>query len=80
MAVMSLRWLAAVLAWLPAVSANLGREQPDPWAPVQTPAPKPEAEINLAQAVLTARHAVRGVLQKRDTNTCGYVNGNPCQS
>lgn len=83
MAVASLRWLAAAAAasrWLPAVSAQLEREQPKPWAgAVQTPAPKFEAEIELAP-VLTARPAIRNVLQKRQTNTCGYVDGDPGQS
>ncbi|GAB1319761.1 hypothetical protein MFIFM68171_09971 [Madurella fahalii] len=75
MASLSLRWLVAAAAWLPAVLAQLEREHPKPWAgAIQTPAPKHEADINLAP-ILTGRPAARNVLQKRDTNTCGYVNG-----
>ena len=76
---MTLRWLVAVSAWLPAVSAGLEREHPNPWAPIETPGSKPEAEINLGPAVVTARPVVRAVLQKRDANTCGYLNGDTSQ-
>ncbi|KAK4233911.1 hypothetical protein C8A03DRAFT_19098 [Achaetomium macrosporum] len=76
MAVMSLRRLVAVSAWLTAVSAGLEREQPHAPGPVQTPAPNlKDANVHLAPRVLTARPAPRGLLQKRDTNTCGYVDG-----
>ncbi|KXX81429.1 hypothetical protein MMYC01_202637 [Madurella mycetomatis] len=78
MAVLSLCSLvaaAAAASWFPAVSAQLEREHPNAWGgAIQTPAPKPEADIILAPA-LTARPVARNVLQKRDTNTCGYVNG-----
>ncbi|AEO64764.1 uncharacterized protein THITE_127746 [Thermothielavioides terrestris NRRL 8126] len=79
MAVMSLRSLVAVSALLPAVSAGLGREQPIPPGAVQTPAPnlKDAGAFQLLPRVLTAAPAPRGILQKRDTNTCGYVDGNP---
>jgi hypothetical protein len=81
MAVVTLRWLVAVSAWLPAVSAGLEREHPNLWAPIESPGPKPEAEFNLGQAVpvVTARPAVRAVLQKRNANTCGYINGDTSQ-
>ncbi|KAK4133865.1 hypothetical protein BT67DRAFT_449958 [Trichocladium antarcticum] len=75
MAVMTLRRLAAVAVWLPAVSAGLEREKPNPWAPIETPGPKPEAEINLAPAAVTARPAMRALIQKRNENTCGYMAG-----
>ncbi|KAK4151588.1 hypothetical protein C8A00DRAFT_35735 [Chaetomidium leptoderma] len=77
MAVTSLRWLVAASAWLPAVSAGLGREQPRPGGPIQTQAPSlKDAELQLVPRVLTARPAPRAELRKRDTRTCGYVNGN----
>jgi hypothetical protein len=81
MAVMSLRSLVAVSALLPAVSAGLGREQPIPPGAVQTPAPnlKDAGAFQLLPRVLTAAPAPRGILQKRDTNTCGYVDGNPSE-
>ncbi|KAG7286823.1 hypothetical protein NEMBOFW57_009140 [Staphylotrichum longicolle] len=77
MAVISLCWLVAASAWLPAVSASLGREQPAPGGPIQTPAPnlKEPARALAVRAVTQPPHA-RALLQKRDTNTCGYVNGN----
>ena len=79
MAVLSLRWLVAVSAWLPAVAADLGREHPGPGAPIQTPPPSlKEGGVQLVPRVVTARPAPRA-LQKRDTNTCGYVDGNPRQ-
>lgn len=80
MAVMSLCWLVAASAWLPAVSASLGREQPAPGGPIQTPAPnlKEPARALAVRAVTQPPHA-RALLQKRDTNTCGYVNGNSSQ-
>ncbi|KAK3305114.1 uncharacterized protein B0T15DRAFT_188770 [Chaetomium strumarium] len=77
MAVMSLRRLVAVSAWLSAVSAGLQREQPHAPGPVQTPVPDlKDANLLLAPRVLTARPAPRALLQKRDTNTCGYLDGN----
>jgi hypothetical protein len=79
MVVMSLRWLVAVSAWLPAVSANLGREQPVPGGPIQTPAPDLKEPAALAVRALTQPPHARGLLQKRDTNTCGYVDGNSSQ-
>ncbi|KAK4038389.1 hypothetical protein C8A01DRAFT_37633, partial [Parachaetomium inaequale] len=77
MAVMSLRWLVAAAASLPAVSAGLGREQLSPGGPVQTPAPQlKDAALHMQfSPVVTARPAARGLLQKRATNTCGYLNG-----
>ena len=78
---MSLRRLLAVSAWLPAVSAaGLGAEQPIPGGPVQTAAPnlKDAASQATPRAVTQHPHA-RGLLQKRDTNTCGYVDGNSSQ-
>jgi hypothetical protein len=77
MAVMSLQWLAAAAVWLPAVSAGMGREHAAAGGPIQTPAPKlKDAGVHLTPRVLTARPAARGLLEKRDTNTCGYVDGN----
>ena len=81
MALMSLRWLVAVSAWLPAVSAGLEREHPNLWAPIETPGPKPEAEIGLGTSpAVTARPAVRAPILdvKRNDNTCGYLNGVKC--
>jgi hypothetical protein len=77
MVVMSLRWLAATAVWLPAVSAGMGGEHVAPSAPIQTPAPKlKDAGVHLTPRVVTARPAARNLLEKRDTNTCGYVDGN----
>ncbi|KAH6617606.1 hypothetical protein F5144DRAFT_396976 [Chaetomium tenue] len=77
MAVMSLRWLAAAAVCVPAVSAGMGREHVAAGGPIQTPAPKlKDAGVHLTPRVLTARPAARALLQKRDTNTCGYVDGN----
>ncbi|KAK4113046.1 hypothetical protein N656DRAFT_797588 [Canariomyces notabilis] len=82
MAVMSLCRLnlMAVAAWLPAVSAQLGREHPKPWtAAMQTPAPEIfKADIGFVSApALTARPHPRDVFQKRQSGdkTCGYVDG-----
>lgn len=80
MAVMTLRWLAAAAVCVPAVSAGMGLEQIAPGGPVQTPAPKlKDAGVHLTPRVVTARPAARALLQKRDTNTCGYVDGNSRQ-
>jgi hypothetical protein len=80
MVVMSLRWLAATAVWLPAVSAGMGGEHVAPSAPIQTPAPKlKDAGVHLTPRVVTARPAARNLLEKRDTNTCGYVDGNSRQ-
>ncbi|KAL2134481.1 hypothetical protein VTI74DRAFT_11664 [Chaetomium olivicolor] len=77
MAVISLRWLVAGSACLPAVAAVAGleREQAHPWDAMQTPGPKldlKEAEVQVAPRAVTAHPAARGVLAKRATNTCGY--------
>lgn len=82
MAVVTLRRLLAASAWLPAVSAGLQREQPYPWAPVQTPAPRPEAENLVAAAAVTALPVMRGMPWKRQSgpaNTCGFVDGDAGQ-
>jgi hypothetical protein len=82
MAVMSLRWLVAAAASLPAVSAGgMGREQLVPGVPVQTPAPQLKDAVLHMQfsPAITARPAARGLLQKRETNTCGYLNGDESQ-
>ncbi len=82
MVAMSLRRLAAVSACLTAVSsaAGLGAEQPIPGGPVQTPAPDlKEAAAHVAPRAITQHPHARGLLQKRDTNTCGYVDGNSSQ-
>lgn len=85
MAVMSLHWLVAASALLPAVSAGMGsgmgREQPNPPSPVQTARPRLEdAAVGLIpRVVVTARPAPRGLLQKRASNTCGYVDGDSSQ-
>ncbi|KAK4098365.1 hypothetical protein N658DRAFT_221162 [Parathielavia hyrcaniae] len=80
MAVLSLRWLVAVSAWLPAVAADLGRGQPIPRGPLQTmPADLREPQLNALPPVVTAR-AVPMALQKRAVRTCGYVDGDESQS
>ncbi|KAJ4287511.1 hypothetical protein N0V88_007611 [Collariella sp. IMI 366227] len=66
MAVLSLQWLVAVSAWLPAVAAGVGpeREQPNPWGAVQTPGPNlnmKEADVHIVPRVMTAGPAARGV-------------------
>jgi hypothetical protein len=79
MVAMTLRRLVAASALLPAVSAGgLGAEQPIPGGPVQTPAPdlKEAAAVHAVPRAITERPHARGLLEKRDTNTCGYVNGN----
>jgi hypothetical protein len=78
MAVLNLRWLVAVSAWLPAAVADLGREHPIPGGPVQTPAPNLKEAFHLTPRAVTA-HPVPRALQKRDTRTCGYVDGNSRQ-
>jgi hypothetical protein len=77
MAEMSLHWLVAASALLPAVSAGM---HPNPRGPVQTPAPDlRDATIGVAPRVVTDGPAPRGLLQKRATNTCGYVDGDSSQ-
>jgi hypothetical protein len=77
MAVMSLRWLVAASALLPPVSAGT---RPNPRGPVQTAAPDlKDANIGVAPRVVTDSPAPRGLLQKRATNTCGYVDGDSSQ-
>ncbi|KAK4119277.1 hypothetical protein N657DRAFT_659132 [Parathielavia appendiculata] len=80
MAVLHLGWLVAASAWLPAVSADLGREQPIPGGPVQTlAADLREPRLNALPPVVTAR-AVPMALQKRAIKTCGYVDGDQFNS
>ena len=78
MVAISLRRLVAVSAWLSAASAaDLGAEQPIPGGPVQTAAPNlKEAASHATPRAVTAHPHARGLLQKRDTRTCGYVDGN----
>ena len=80
MVAISLRRLVAVSVWLPAVAAGLGAEQPIPGGPVQTAAPNlKEAASHATPRAVTAHPHARGLLQKRDTRTCGYVDGNSSQ-
>jgi len=81
MAAMSLRWLVAGSAWLPAaLAANMGAERQYPAGPGPTAAPVlKEAAIAISPRVLTAAPHARDLLRKRATNTCGYELGNSSQ-
>ncbi|KAK4245962.1 hypothetical protein C7999DRAFT_42574 [Corynascus novoguineensis] len=74
MAVKSLGWLAAAAVWLPSV-AGMAREQVFDRAPLQTLAPLlREVGVDVSPLAVTAAPVPRA-LQKRSTQTCGYVDG-----
>ncbi|KAL2265009.1 hypothetical protein VTJ83DRAFT_7519 [Remersonia thermophila] len=78
----SVRWLAASLPVGLASAQAIALEHVNPAAPVRTPAPDiKDAKVaaRLAPRILTAAPVARKLL-KRDTNTCGYVNGDPASS
>lgn len=76
-----LRQLVAVSALMllavSTVSAGFQREKPNLWAAMETPGPKPEAEMQWAPLppTITERPHARDLLEKRDANTCGYTSG-----
>ncbi|AEO59434.1 hypothetical protein MYCTH_2307766 [Thermothelomyces thermophilus ATCC 42464] len=77
MAVKSLGWLAAAAVSLSAVS-GMAREQLFARSAAQTPAPQlREGGIDVSPLAVTALPILPRDLQKRDTQTCGYVDGNP---
>ena len=80
MVTISVRCLVAVSVWLPAVlAAGLGAEQPIPGGPIQTAAPNLKEAASATPRAVTAHPHARGLLRKRDTRTCGYVDGNSSQ-
>lgn len=83
MTAMMLPQLVALAACLPAACAAMGREQPRVAGPLPTPAPvvREVGMMNdLTPRIVTARPHPRGLLQKRATNTCGYLDGEESQS
>ncbi|KAK3898359.1 hypothetical protein C8A05DRAFT_38055 [Staphylotrichum tortipilum] len=79
---MTLPRLVALAACLPAASAAMGREQPRLAGPLPTPAPvvRDLGTMELTPRIVTARPHARNLIQKRDTNTCGYLDGDESSS
>ena len=76
---MTLPWLVALAACVPAASAAMGREQPRAAGALPTPAPvvREVGMMELTPRIVTARPHARGLLEKRGTKTCGYIDGDP---
>ncbi|KAL1839977.1 hypothetical protein VTJ49DRAFT_940 [Mycothermus thermophilus] len=75
----SLRWLAASLPVALASVEGIAVEHVNPAGPVRTPSPVlqdgEEGSADISRRILTAAPAARDLF-KRDTRTCGYVDGN----